>query len=86
MVVKKEHTLYGGIYQKIRHPQALGEMPFFWVFAFLLHSPFLVLFSFLWVPIFVAVSLAEERDLLLRYGEAYQEYRQRTGFFLPRRQ
>ena len=82
---KKEHTLYGGIYEKIRHPQAVGELPFFWVFAFLLHSPFLALFSFLWVPIFLAMSLAEEKDLALRYGESYEAYRRRTGFLFPKR-
>jgi protein-S-isoprenylcysteine O-methyltransferase Ste14 len=55
-----------------------------WVMAFLLHSPFLALFSFVWVPIFLAACLAEERDLLLRYGEAYEAYRRRKGFLLPR--
>lgn len=85
MWVKKEHTLYRGIYEKIRHPQAAGELPFWWVLAFLLHSPFLALFSFLWVPIFALMCLAEERDLLIRYGATYAEYRERTGFLLPRR-
>lgn len=85
MLVKKEHTLYGGIYERIRHPQALGELPFWWVFAFLLHSPFLVLFSVVWIPIFVLMCRAEERDLLIRYGSAYQEYRKRTGLLIPRR-
>lgn len=84
MIIKKEHTLYRGVYRKIRHPQAVGELPFWWVFAFALHSPFLALFSFLWVPVFVLMCLAEERDLLLRYGEAYEEYRRNTGFMLPR--
>jgi len=85
MWVQKEHTLYGGIYEQIRHPQAAGELPFWWVLALLLHSPFLALFSFLWVPIFVLMCLAEERDLLIRYGEAYAEYQRRTGFLIPRR-
>ena len=85
MSVKKEHTLYGGIYDKIRHPQAVGELPFWWVFAFLCHSPFLVLFSFVWVPIFAFMCWAEERDLLLRYGDAYADYMKRTGAFVPRR-
>jgi protein-S-isoprenylcysteine O-methyltransferase Ste14 len=84
MLVKKEHTMYGGIYLKIRHPQAVGELPFWWVIAFLLHSPFLVLYSFVWIPIFIAMSLAEERDLLIRYGEAYAEYQKRTGFMFPK--
>jgi protein-S-isoprenylcysteine O-methyltransferase Ste14 len=85
MVVKKEHAMYGGIYQKIRHPQAVGEMPFWWVIAFVLHSPLLVLYSFVWIPIFIAMCWAEERDLLIRYGEAYREYQKRTGFLIPRR-
>jgi len=84
MIPRKEHSLYGGIYRKIRHPQAAGEMPFYWVIAFVLQSPFLVLFSFVWIPVFVLASLAEERDLVLRYGQAYEDYRERTGFILPR--
>jgi protein-S-isoprenylcysteine O-methyltransferase Ste14 len=85
MIPKKEHTLYAGIYEKIRHPQALGEMPLYWAFSFLCHSPFLVIYSFIWVPIFYWMSVAEERDLVLRYGKDYIEYRQRTGMFFPRR-
>jgi len=85
MVPKKEHTLYGGIYEQIRHPQAVGELLTWWVMAFLLHSPFLALYSFVWVGVFYAISAAEERDLVLRYGEPYLAYQQRTGMFLPRR-
>jgi protein-S-isoprenylcysteine O-methyltransferase Ste14 len=85
MIVKKEHTLYGGIYEKIRHPQAVGELPFWFVIAFLLHSPFLALYSFLWVPIFWIMSMAEEKDLLIRYGKAYEEYKGRVGAFFPKR-
>mgnify|MGYP000844986370 FL=1 len=81
---KKEHTLYGGIYTKLRHPQAVGEVFLWWVIAFLLHSPFLALFSFIYIPIFIMMSLAEEQDLLWRYGDAYAEYCKRTGAFWPR--
>ncbi len=84
MVVKKEHIMYGGIYDKIRHPQAAGEMLVWWVIAFLLNSPFLVLYSFVWIPIFAVMCWAEERDLLIRYGQAYSAYRERTGFLFPR--
>jgi protein-S-isoprenylcysteine O-methyltransferase Ste14 len=30
--------------------------------------------------------MAEERDLVIRFGQAYVDYRRRTGAFLPRRQ
>ena len=82
---KQEHTMYGGIYERMRHPQAVGEMPLFWVMAFVLHSPFLVLWSFIYIPVFVYMCRAEERDLLLRFGETYEEYCQRVGVFRPKR-
>jgi len=44
---KKEHTLYKGIYNRMRHPQAVGETSYWWVFSFFLNSPFLVLISFI---------------------------------------
>ncbi len=84
MKPKREHTMYGGIYTRIRHPQAVGEFPLWWVLAFLLNSPFLVLYSFVWIPVFVRMCWAEERDLLIRYGQAYAEYRDRTGLLFPR--
>jgi protein-S-isoprenylcysteine O-methyltransferase Ste14 len=86
MLVKKEHTLYGGIYQKIRHPQATGEVWYWWVFAFLCNSPFLVVYSFIWLPLFHLMSRAEERDLLMRYGNDYRAYMESTGMYFPKRQ
>jgi protein-S-isoprenylcysteine O-methyltransferase Ste14 len=81
---KPEHAMYGGIYTRIRHPQAVGEFPLWWVIAFLVHSPFLALFSFFYVPVWYYMCIAEERDLLIRYGTAYEEYRAKTGFWLPK--
>lgn len=86
MQPKPEHRMYGGIYRCIRHPQAAGEVWLWWVFAFLLNSPFLALFSFIYIPIFLVMCWAEEQDLLLRYGEAYAEYCRTTPAFWPRRQ
>jgi protein-S-isoprenylcysteine O-methyltransferase Ste14 len=82
---KKEHELYGGIYKRIRHPQAAGEVFLWWVIAFLLNSPFLAIFSFIYVPIFLLMCWAEEQDLVLRYGDRYVAYWRRTGAFFPRK-
>ncbi len=79
-----EHDLYEGIYRKVRHPQAIGELALWWAIAFLLNSPFLVLYSFIWIPIFVRMCQAEEADLLLRYGERYAAYQIQTGFWWPK--
>ena len=81
----KNHKMYQGIYKRIRHPMAAGELPLWWVIAFLVHSPFLVVYSIIYIPIFVWWCFAEEKDLLLRYGEPYREYQEHTGMFFPRR-
>ena len=82
MTPKKDHALYsGGIYEHMRHPQAVGEFPLWFVFAFLAHSPFLVLFSLLYLPVWYYFSIEEERDLVVRYGKAYEEYCKRVGWF-----
>ncbi|MGW8250170.1 MAG: methyltransferase family protein [Anaerolineales bacterium] len=80
----KGQELFGGIYRHIRHPQAVGEVFLWWVIAFMLNSPFLVLFSFFYVPIFLILCWAEEQDLLLRYGKSYADYCRRTGAFFPK--
>lgn len=85
MITKKEHTLYTGIYTKIRHPQAIGEITYWWVIAFVLHSPFLAVLSFVWIPVFYIMCVAEEKDLIIRYGEVYLKYKQNTGFLIPKR-
>jgi protein-S-isoprenylcysteine O-methyltransferase Ste14 len=82
---KHDHEMYQGIYERIRHPQALGEFPLWWVIAFLVHSPFLVFFSFIYIPVWYTFCLAEEKDLLIRYGTAYEKYCQRVGFWIPKR-
>jgi protein-S-isoprenylcysteine O-methyltransferase Ste14 len=82
----KSHTMYKGIYQHIRHPQALGEAPMWLAVALLLNSPFLSIYSLLFLLVWYWWCLEEEKDLLLRYGDSYAEYRTRTGMFFPRRQ
>ena len=82
---KKEHQMYSGIYEKIRHPQSAGEVFIWWVIAFFLNSPFLVIFSFIYVPIFLLLCWTEEFDLVKRFGDDYIAYYRRTGAFWPKR-
>jgi protein-S-isoprenylcysteine O-methyltransferase Ste14 len=77
--------MYHGIYEKIRHPQAAGELPLWFSIAFILHSPFLLLFSLVFIPAWIYMCVAEERDLVIRYGQSYEEYKKRTGFWFPKR-
>jgi protein-S-isoprenylcysteine O-methyltransferase Ste14 len=85
LIPKKNQKMFGGIYKKIRHPQAMGELPLWWVGSLLLNSPFLALYSIVMIPIFVTMAKAEEKDLLIRYGKKYADYKARTGFIIPKR-
>jgi protein-S-isoprenylcysteine O-methyltransferase Ste14 len=85
LIPKKEHALYGGIYEKMRHPQSTGEVMTWWVLAFLLNSPFLALYSLIWIPIFYCFCLAEEKDLIIRYGNQYIEYKNQVGLLFPKK-
>jgi len=80
----RANSLYGGIYKKIRHPQAIGELGTWWIVPFLFNSPFLGVFSLIWIPIFYLFCVYEEKDLELRYNEAYIEYKKKTGMFFPK--
>ena len=84
MFPQENQVLYQGIYRKIRHPQAVGELPLWWSLALLLNSPFLALYSFIWIPIFVIMMKEEEKDLLIRFGEDYQHYMNTTGMIIPK--
>lgn len=81
MSPQKDRGLYGGIYDHMRHPQGVGEVLLWWVIAFLCHSPFLCLYSFVFIPIWILMVKAEERDLILRYGDPYLEYLNQVGWF-----
>lgn len=84
LVPKKSHELYKGIYLKIRHPQALGEFLLWICISFFLNSPFLLMFSVIWLPIHIIMCKQEEKDLLIRYRNSYKEYKNMTGFFIPK--
>jgi protein-S-isoprenylcysteine O-methyltransferase Ste14 len=80
-----DHEMYGGIYEKMRHPQAVGESVTWLGGAFLLNAPFLALYSLIWLPIYYLMCRAEEKDLVLRFGQDYVDYKQRVGFLIPKR-
>ena len=44
----------------------------------------LALYSFVWIPIFIAMCKAEQRVVLIHNGDAYAAYQRETGFLLPK--
>jgi protein-S-isoprenylcysteine O-methyltransferase Ste14 len=81
----QETKMHCGIYNYIRHPGALGEMPLYVALGFFLNSWFLVLWMTLFMLIYTPVAIYyEEKDLVKRFGEDYIEYRKRTPALFPR--
>ncbi len=84
MIPRKKGKLFGGIYTKIRHPQAMGELPLWFAFSLILNSPFLAIYSLVFIPMFISMCFAEEKDLQLRMGKKYTIYKEKTGFIIPK--
>ena len=85
MQPSKTTKMFGGIYQHIRHPQTLGEMPLFIAIALFVNSLFLILWATLFVILGTPILIHyEEKDLRKRFGDAYLAYRRRTGALIPK--
>jgi protein-S-isoprenylcysteine O-methyltransferase Ste14 len=72
-----------GPYARTRHPQYLGFVLI--MFGFLLQWPTLI--TLLMFPIllvmYARLAKREEQEMLMRFGDAYRLYRERTPAFLP---
>jgi len=82
---QKKNEMFGGIYNRIRHPQAIADVSYWFAFAFLFNSPFLLMVALIWIPINYAIVFVEEKDLKIRYGQSYIDYMKRTNRFIPKR-
>jgi len=83
--IARKGTVTGGIYNFIRHPQYISLA--ICSFGLLLLWPrYIVLLSFIAILFaYYFLSKIEESECEERFGEAYIEYKNRTGMFLPLR-
>ncbi len=51
----------------------------------ILNSLTLLIFSLIWIPLFLCYTVVEDNDLALRFGREYIEYTKKVGLFLPKR-
>jgi len=72
-----------GPYRYVRHPSYLGYFLMF-VGLFLLWPSVFTLFPIFAVPGYYQITFEEERLLVLRFGEEYVNYQNRTGRFVPK--
>jgi protein-S-isoprenylcysteine O-methyltransferase Ste14 len=72
-------------YSYCRNPMALGAIVAFLGVAFLIGSISAVVLVLTGaVLLLVYIKLLEEKEMVLRFGEAYQEYKKHTPFIIPR--
>jgi protein-S-isoprenylcysteine O-methyltransferase Ste14 len=72
-------------YSYCRNPMALGAVVAYLGVAILIGSiSALVLVAIGAVILLLYIRLLEEKEMELRFGEAYQEYRKHTPFIIPR--
>jgi len=77
--------MFGGIYNYIRHPQTVGEMPWFVIIALFMNSLFLTIWAIIMIIIVTPIIIHyEEKDLIKRFGDEYREYQKRTGAVIPK--
>jgi len=72
-----------GPYRYVRHPSYMGYFLMF-VGLFLLWSNVFTFFPVLAIPGYYQITFEEERLLVLRFGEEYVNYQNRTGRFVPK--
>lgn len=72
-------------YNYCRNPMALGAIAAYLGVAILIGSISAVVFIvILSVLLLVYIKFLEEKEMELRFGEAYREYRKQTPFIIPR--
>jgi protein-S-isoprenylcysteine O-methyltransferase Ste14 len=72
-------------YSYCRNPMALGAIGMYLGVAVLLGSIGAVILVLLGAAVLLTyIKLVEEKEMVLRFGQEYLEYRQRTSFLLPR--
>lgn len=85
-IAPTQKLITSGPYTLCRNPIQLGA--FFYVFAFgLIFGDLVVALTCIVLETIIGVAYhkgIEEKELLLRFGEDYQRYKERTPFLIPR--
>ena len=81
----KRGTATGGFYRVVRHPQYVGLSLAALGLAIMWPRLLTLVLLALMMTLYDILALDEERRMLKRHGDAYRQYRERTGMFVPRR-
>ena len=76
--------LTGGVYGRIRHPRYVEILLAMAGYALIANYLATYVLLTLCVPVVYIVTLFEEKELLARFGDDYEQYRSRVPRFLPK--
>jgi len=80
-----EKIVTTGIYSKIRHPGYLGLILMYFGVAFLFHNILAIVGSIILSSLQILTALAEEKYLIKKLREEYEEYMRRVPWrFIPK--
>jgi len=72
-------------YNYCRNPMALGTIVFYLGIAALIGSISAVALVLIWaILLIVCIKFLEEKEMEMRFGKLYREYRKQTPFIIPR--
>jgi protein-S-isoprenylcysteine O-methyltransferase Ste14 len=80
---KSRKLLKSGLYSIARHPQYLGL--FLWSLGFAVLGQRIINYI-MWLTLcysYLLLSEYEEKDLIKKYGDEYEEYRRKVPFIIP---
>ena len=81
-----QRLLVEGPFALCRNPMTFGTFFFYLGMGLLAGSPMAVAVTiFLFSLLVLYIRIIEEKELELRFGKAYVDYRHRTSFIIPRR-
>ncbi|HUS50490.1 MAG TPA: methyltransferase [Candidatus Paceibacterota bacterium] len=83
-LVKAKRVYDKGIYSKIRHPIYSGLIVSLFGFSLIINSLLFFIYSFLTILMFIWIAFYEEKHLIRRFKKNYEEYKKKTGMFIPR--
>ncbi|RLI70879.1 hypothetical protein DRO97_10400 [Archaeoglobales archaeon] len=84
-IAPTQKLVINGPYKYCRNPMIFGALLYYTGLAIIFNSfsMLFILIPLLFIPILIYVKLIEEKELEIRFGEEYTEYRKRTSFLIP---
>ncbi len=82
-IVERHELITRGVYRYVRHPAYTGDLLFQLGLALLFSSSYGFLLMLALVPLMLYRIRIEERMMIEKFGDAYQEYRRKTKALIP---